>query len=646
IPRMTDPPALLDGLRVLDLATPRAEYAGRVLADLGAEVLKVEPPGGAEARRLPPFDERPGHEGRSLAWAALALGKRSVVIDLDAEAGRERLRALAARADVLLESHDPGWMAARGLGFEALAAVNLALVYVSVAPFGQAGPKSAWPATDLTLEAACGRMSIQGDLDRVPVPVGYPQAAFHAGAQAAADALIALNERALSGRGQHLDTSIQAVMVWTLMDGTGYPTSQGADPPGGGEDRAHAGPGGRTAAPIRCRDGWVIATVQPMQLGAMMPGVIAGLGADATAEVAGADWAAFARMLERGVVEPNEYRLAVGALSQLVATRTKAELIAWAAQHDVQLAPVNTARDLLGDEQLAARGYWREVGDLTHAGPPALLSRTLIRYARAAPALGEGEEVAARWLAGDRPPFAPDPFALSRSTGAGGPGEASNARTGPAPSIPFPFAASASSGPSAPSASKREGGGDPDRLGEAFAGLRVADFSWVAAGPIVVKALADHGATVVRVESATRLDLLRRLPPFKDGVPGPNRAYWYNNVNTSKLGLALDLSTAEGRGVARRLVDWADVVVESFTPGTMARFGLGYGAVSHERPDLIMLSTCLLGQTGPRATYAGYGSHGAAIAGLHAITGWPDRPPTGPAGPYTDVVAPRLAVPL
>ncbi|MQA00223.1 MAG: CoA transferase [Dehalococcoidia bacterium] len=162
---------------------------------------------------------------------------------------------------------------------------------------------------------------------------------------------------------------------------------------------------------------------------------------------------------------------------------------------------------------------------------------------------------------------------------------------------------------------------------------------------MTAKALADHGATVVRIESATRPDLLRGLPPFLRGVPGINRSQWFANVNSSKRSVAVNLGTPEGREVARRLVDWADVVVESFTPGTMARLGLDYATVARDRHDLVMLSTCLMGQDGPRARYGGYGTHGAALSGLHAITGWPNRPPAGPQGPYTDVIVPRFGVP-
>lgn len=158
---------------------------------------------------------------------------------------------------------------------------------------------------------------------------------------------------------------------------------------------------------------------------------------------------------------------------------------------------------------------------------------------------------------------------------------------------------------------------------------------------MLAKALADHGATVVHIESSSRPDLLRTLPPFKDNVPGLNRAQFMANFNTSKLGLELNLRTPEGLEVARDLVRWSDVVVESFTAGTMERMGLGYETLSADQPDLLMVSTCLRGQTGPQRTYGGYGGQGAALAGIYGVTGWPDRAPSTPWGAYTDFIAPR-----
>ncbi|MBT5774516.1 MAG: CoA transferase, partial [Dehalococcoidia bacterium] len=157
---------LLAGVRVIDATNDRGELAGRLLADLGAEVIKIEAPEGVRSRRLPPFDERPGHEGESLYWAAVGLGKRSVVLDLNHEAGQTQFRALVERADILLESFAPGRIAELGFSYEELSASNPGLVYCSIAPFGQTGPKADWPATELTIEAAGGLVILQGNGDR------------------------------------------------------------------------------------------------------------------------------------------------------------------------------------------------------------------------------------------------------------------------------------------------------------------------------------------------------------------------------------------------------------------------------------------------------------------------------------------------
>jgi benzylsuccinate CoA-transferase BbsF subunit len=175
-----------------------------------------------------------------------------------------------------------------------------------------------------------------------------------------------------------------------------------------------------------------------------------------------------------------------------------------------------------------------------------------------------------------------------------------------------------------------------------FDGLKVADFSWVGVGPITIKHLADHGATVIHVESATRPDVLRLNPPFRGGA-GINRSQFFANFNTSKYGVTLNLNHPKGQAVARRLVEWADVVAESYTPRAMKKWGLAYEDVRRINPAIVMISTCQQGQTGPHAAYAGYGNLAAATAGFFHLTGWPDREPAGPYGAYTDFINPHFA---
>ena len=175
-------------------------------------------------------------------------------------------------------------------------------------------------------------------------------------------------------------------------------------------------------------------------------------------------------------------------------------------------------------------------------------------------------------------------------------------------------------------------------------GIKVLDLSWIVAGPTVGRAMADFGATVVRVESQTRVDTARVVAPFHGDEPGIEHSALYGNVNAGKLGLALNLRLPEARQVVRDLAQWADVVSESFTAGVLENWGLDYRSLSAQKPGLIMLSSTLLGQTGPYRDVSGFGTQGAAMSGIFHLTGWPDRPPCGPFGPYTDYPAPRFAL--
>ncbi len=179
---------------------------------------------------------------------------------------------------------------------------------------------------------------------------------------------------------------------------------------------------------------------------------------------------------------------------------------------------------------------------------------------------------------------------------------------------------------------------------QALDGLKVLDFCWVVAGPMTTKYLAEHGATVVRVESGNRTDVLRNGGPFKDGQSGVNRSGYFANQNANKYGITIDLRHEKAGDLLLRLVRWADLVTENFTPGTMERLGLGYGDLVEVNPEIIMFSTSMLGRGGPFASQPGFGAVMASLSGLTYITGWPDRSPVNPYGAYTDFVAPRFGV--
>jgi len=171
-------------------------------------------------------------------------------------------------------------------------------------------------------------------------------------------------------------------------------------------------------------------------------------------------------------------------------------------------------------------------------------------------------------------------------------------------------------------------------------GVKIADFCWVWVGPMTTKTLADQGAKVLRIESKTRPGVWRVSPPFKDNVVGFNRGGVFNVINTGKMSVTLNLSNPKAVAIAKRFVAWADVVTNNFAGGAMQRMGLGYEELKKIKPDIIMLSAAMMGQTGPHTNMPGFGAHLTAISGFSHIAGWSDREPAD-LGHYTDFIAPR-----
>jgi len=178
-----------------------------------------------------------------------------------------------------------------------------------------------------------------------------------------------------------------------------------------------------------------------------------------------------------------------------------------------------------------------------------------------------------------------------------------------------------------------------------LAGVKVLDFFWVAIGPMTTSYLAEYGATVVRIESKGRPEVLRNAPPFGRGQRGPNGSAYYANYNANKYGFGLNMSHPKALEVIKRFIPWADVVTENFTPGTMEKWGLGYENLRQLKPDIIMLSASMLGRGGPYSRQPGFGPVLSSLSGMTGVTGWPDRAPTNPYGAYTDFVVPRFATP-
>jgi crotonobetainyl-CoA:carnitine CoA-transferase CaiB-like acyl-CoA transferase len=604
---------MLSSYRVLDLTDSRAALGPLLLAGLGADVIKVEPPEGCASRSGPPVDPTLPRGLESLRFHALNRGKRAIALDVDAEPGRRRFLELVATADFLFENAPPGAMAARGIGFDALRAVNPRLVYVAITPFGQDGPYARHLATDLTLAAMGGMMALNGEADRRPVRITVPQTWYHAAAESAVGALVAHHRRSATGEGQFVDVSVQAAVFWTGLNAMIAYAIQGKDIERNGTVLQLST--FTTSLVYPCADGEVVLITTTATLARLIPWMVE--DGTVNAEWAAAeDWTTYEARMLTGAPLTHPLSEVQEKVRCFCKKHRKAELFSRGVAQGVTIAPVNTVADVLALDHLEARRYWLpyRVGERVLRAPGAFakLSRTPVSFARTAPAIGEhtDEIVQSLEVPRDR---APAPSSAKP------PLESSidRSRWSRSTAIPHPTALP-------------------------FAGVKIADFSWIGVGPITGKYFADHGATVVRVETVNPADRLRLVGPFKDNVAGPNRCQFFASFNTSKLSLALNLKQPEGLEVAKRLVRWADICLDSFTAGTIADLGLGYEVVREINPSIIMASTCLLGQTGPAASLAGYGYHAAAICGFFEITGWDDRPPAGPFNAYTDTIAPRF----
>lgn len=578
---------MLSPYRVLDLSDHRGGPTGYILGSLGAEVIVVEPPGGSEGRRRPPL----GPDGMSLEWWSMRRGAKSVIVD-----GVDELMELVSTADVLIESPDPG----QGLVTEDLHAVNPSLVHTTITPFGTTGPKAGYLASDLIIGAAGCAMAVTGDSDRAPLRISVPQAWMHAGGQAAAGTALALRARSASGLGQHVDVSAQQAMLQA-----GFPGIILA--PNDFQQTARAS-GGILLLNYHLQfvyptlDGSVSITLLfGDTIGRFTARLMDWVFEEGHCDEAmrDADWIEFGLKLFTDPGAAEELEAAKAAITSFTSTRSKAELFAEAQERRVLLAPVTTAEELVGIEHFIERGYWDEQ---IYGGVGAVA-------------------LPGAWVkpsGGPLPRLGPAP-ALDQHRG-----EVGWAHDPILPTVPEPV------GPS-------------DRP---LDGLKVLDTSWVYAGPFATRLLADMGATVIKVEGPTRFDASRSGGGGLKGDLGPDAGIQFGTLNAGKKGVTLNLNVKEGQEAFRDLCDWADVLVESYTPGTMDQWGLGFDTLQKTNPRLVMLSTSLMGHSGPLSTFAGFGNLAGAITGFYEVTGWPDRPRAGPFLAYTDYVVPSFMVSL
>ena len=370
------PSGLLDGVKVLDLSEDIAgSFCARILADYGADVLKLEPPGGAALRRMGPFFGDDPHPEKSLFFLVMNLNKKGATLNLETDTGQAILKELAQRVDVIIETYRPGYLSGLGLGYEKLAQQNPALVLTSITPFGLDGPYSQFEGEEIVSYAMGMIMSISGDQGREPLKHGGFQAQYQGGLNAAAVTAVALFALENTGEGQHIDVSITECVASTML------ATQSLYSFTGGTQARRRATGSMFGHPMPCSDGWII-----VQTGG------------------GATWEDIAGFFEAPEMLDSRFsdqakRAQHGeALDPIVLDairdRRKVDLFTQAAQTRMLFGLVQTPAELAECPQLESREFYREI-DHPVIGkvkvPAVLFNLSLTPYASCAPAPTVGQ---------------------------------------------------------------------------------------------------------------------------------------------------------------------------------------------------------------------------------------------------------------
>ncbi|MFC2014575.1 CaiB/BaiF CoA transferase family protein [Chloroflexota bacterium] len=360
---------MLSPYRVLDLTDEKGLLCGKIMADLGADVIQVENPQGNHARNIPPYAGNEVDPEQSLFWFAFSAGKRSITLNLDAGPGREIFLKLAADADFVIESFAPRYLESIGLGYGTLAEINPRLIMASITPFGQTGPYKDYKAGDLVSSAMGGMTYCTGETDRAPLRISVDQAYSQVSVHAAVGILMALHNRTTTGRGQWVDVSMQESMLRTLHTQVPYWEYSNRIVQRSGIRRFRGGVSTQEIWP--CKDGFVSwmffgGAVGMKQMQIMVDWMeskeMAGILSD---EID--DWSA----LDLTKVSPEKIASWEKVIGDFFLAHTKQELYKDALEKRIPLTPMNDISDVVKDEQLASRNFWV---DIDRAEPDTAIS--------------------------------------------------------------------------------------------------------------------------------------------------------------------------------------------------------------------------------------------------------------------------------
>lgn len=573
--------AFLAGYRALDLTTLSGQLCGRVLADLGMEVIKIEPPGGDPVRKLAPFVKFSNGLELSTAFAHLNAGKQSKVLDLDKEADREVFRKLVETADVVLESFQPGELEAKGLGYESLAAINPGIVMASITGFGQSGRKKNFACNDLVALAESGFLYISGDASLPPCRPPETQAYYFASLFAAAGLLAALYRREHTSRGDHVDSAMQETLATQehiiRLWANERQISQRA-----GSQHGSVAP----AKIFSCRDGFVYLYVTRQHWKLFLT-----VWKDHDPVFDAPDWL------------NNLYRRAHAdqlnpAVQAFVGQYTMAEITELLQAKGIPCVPVNTPMGFAKDEHVRGRGFMSPVEHVGFGSTEQPAMPFMIDGAR--PAVGS-VPVLDSWQDSDdkHPTFkglVPSPVSGE------GKGEGSASGNGP------------------------------------LDGMRIVSFDHVLAAPYGTTILAELGADVIKVESSKG-----GMDPFRFFGTGedPNVSPRFLEFNRNKRSFTVNLKHRQGPKVLHDLVAKADAVLDNYSVDVVDRIGLAYSDLCKVNPDIINLRMPGLGTTGPKRHFSTVGVNITAFTGLTYLWNHPGvtNPPIGSQTVFPDYVS-------
>ncbi len=597
---------MLSCYRILDITTERAFMCGRALSDWGAEVIKIEPPGGDPARFRGLFVNDVPDSEKNLNWLAFNTNKKSVTLDITTPEGKELFLKLVRTADAVIESYPPGYLDGLGLGYKDLSEINPGIVLTSITGFGQEGPYRDYKDPDIVVRALGGMIYTAGYEDRPPLTTSYVHTHSLGAMNGAAGTVIALAQRAHTGKGQHVDAiTQQALDIVCSAEIEGPYAFFGEIPRRYGRARATVtlkdGSTFYNTLLWPCKDGDIALNLllnptaaknnRSMMEYIKKDGI--GIGFLEGWEWEKKSWEHMTRQQAEKLMD---------SLGKFFLNHTKDELLKLAVENRFQLGPCNNAEDVLKHPQLEARKFWQEIdypgiGKLKYPGGAVKTTQGYVGPRRRAPHIGEHNDEILKKL---------------------------DARVKPAEK--------------------------PEKVDnkKPFEGIKLVQLCWAGVGVYTCNYLSHYGTTTVRVETATRPDPVRLFAPYaptnKPGEPvGLERSAFFSITHTApELCISLDFKKPEALEIFKRLVAWADVVAEGFPAGVMDKLGLDYEGLKRINPKIIMFRTCGYGHTGPMADQPGFGSILTAVTMMDNIVGWPDRPPVPPSTYYTDQLSPMF----